>query len=92
MNAAGGAPGRWSARLAEAEPAFPSGSGEERPGSKEEEQVARDEMYQGSQCAFHAVSNVLETPLTRFVSTKCFPSLSFSIHAKGLFLLMWHLI
>jgi hypothetical protein len=79
-------------RLAEAEPAFPSGSGEERPGSKEEEQVAQDETYRGSQCAFYTVSNVLETPLTRFVSTKCLPSLSSSIHAKGLFLLMWHSI
>jgi hypothetical protein len=70
------------------EPAFPSGNGEETLGSKEEEQVARDEMYRGSQCAFHAVSNILEMPLTRFVSMKHFPSLSSSIHVKGLFLLM----
>jgi hypothetical protein len=71
-------------RLEEVEPAFPSGRGEERPGSKEEEQVARDETYRGSRCTFHAVSNVLEMPLTRFVSMKHFPSLSSSVYVKGL--------
>jgi hypothetical protein len=45
-----------------------------------------------SQRGFRPVSQTLETPLTRVVEIKLFPSLSCSFHAKSSHLLMWHLI
>jgi hypothetical protein len=50
------------------------------------------ETKQSSQCGCHHVSKDLVTALTRFVPTKPFMSLSSSIHANILFLLMCHLI
>jgi hypothetical protein len=38
----------------------------------EEEEIARDETYERSQCGFHAVSDILETTPIRVVGMKRF--------------------
>jgi hypothetical protein len=56
-----------------------------------EEELAM-KRKEGSQRAFHVDSNVLETPLTRVVGMKRFPSFSCLFHAKTTYLLTCHLI
>jgi len=46
-------------------------------------QRRRDETNLSPQWGFHAITNVLETGLTRFIPVKRFPSLSSQFHAES---------